>query len=48
MSIIINNVSKKIGNDVILDNINLTFEEGKIYGLVGRNGSGKSMILKTI
>lgn len=48
MSIIINNVSKKIGNDVILDDINLTFEEGKIYGLVGRNGSGKSMILKTI
>ena len=29
-------------------NVNLTFESGNIYGLVGRNGSGKSVLLKMI
>ena len=32
----------------MLDNINLEFERGKIYGLVGRNGSGKTMLMKAI
>ena len=32
--------------NVILDNINLELHEGKIYGLIGRNGSGKSMLMK--
>lgn len=42
------NVSKKIGNEVILDNISINLDYGKIYGFVGRNGSGKSMLFKTI
>ena len=42
------NLSKNIGSNQILDNINLTFEESKIYGIVGRNGSGKTMLLKII
>lgn len=32
----------------ILDKINVSFEQGKIYGLIGRNGSGKTMLLKSI
>lgn len=32
----------------ILKHINVTFEEGKIHGLVGRNGSGKTMLMKCI
>ena len=31
---------------MVLDHITLTFEPGRIYGLVGRNGSGKTMLLK--
>lgn len=48
MKIQINHVSKKFKNTVILEDINVEFESGKIYGLVGRNGSGKSVFLKMI
>ena len=33
---------------LLLKDINLTFESGKIYGFTGRNGSGKSVLLKII
>ena len=46
--IIIENFSKTIKNNKILDNVNLTFESGHVYGLVGRNGSGKTMLLRAI
>ena len=46
--IIIENFSKTISNNKILDNVNLTFESGHVYGLVGRNGSGKTMLLRAI
>lgn len=46
--IIIENLSKTIKNNKILDNVNLTFESGHVYGLVGRNGSGKTMLLHAI
>ncbi len=32
----------------ILNNITITFEKGKIHGLIGRNGSGKTMLMKCI
>ncbi len=48
MKIIIKNLTKEIDNNIILDNINLGLEGGKIYGFIGRNGSGKSMLFKTI
>jgi ABC-2 type transport system ATP-binding protein len=41
-------VGKKIGEQIILDDINLEFEDSKIYGLIGRNGSGKTVLLKCI
>lgn len=42
------NVSKKFKDITVLDNINISFEKGKIHGIVGRNGSGKTMLLKCI
>lgn len=48
MNIKINNLTKKFKKVTILDNINIEFESGKIYGLVGRNGSGKSVFLKIL
>lgn len=38
----------KIKDEIILNNINLTVQEGSICGLVGRNGSGKTMLMKCI
>lgn len=46
--IIINNYTKKINKRTVLNNINLTFNKGKIYGLVGKNGCGKTMLLRAI
>ena len=46
--IILKNYTKKIKDNVILDDISYTFEKGKIYGLYGRNGSGKTMLLRAI
>lgn len=48
MKLEIKNLSKKFENNLVLDNVNLELTEGKIYGFVGRNGSGKSVLLKII
>lgn len=48
MKIDINNISKKIGNQDVLKNISLQLESGRIYGLKGRNGSGKTMLMRAI
>lgn len=37
-----------LGKTQILKDINVTFEAGKIHGLIGRNGSGKTMLMKCI
>lgn len=41
-------VSKKIKNNMILDHISLELEKGNIYGLQGKNGSGKTMLIKAM
>lgn len=46
--IYINNYTKRIHDKIILNNICLELEEGKIYGIVGKNGSGKTMFLRAI
>ena len=49
MSIIeVKSINLTIGKNNILKNINVTFQEGKIHGLIGRNGSGKTMLMKCI
>ena len=44
----VENLTKKFGDVTVLENINLSFERGKIYGIVGRNGSGKTVLFKLI
>lgn len=44
----LDNVTKKYGNKNVLNNVNLKIERGKIYGLLGPNGSGKTTIIKII
>ncbi len=48
MKIELKNVSKKFKDITVLKDINITIESGNIYGLYGRNGSGKSVLLKLI
>ena len=42
------NLCKKFDNKIVLDNINLTIPRGKIIGLLGKNGTGKSTLIKLI
>jgi len=42
------NVSKTFGHRQVLHHIDLRLESGKIYGLIGHNGAGKSVMLKCI
>ena len=44
----VENVTKKLGDTVVLNNISVAFDDKKIHGLVGRNGSGKTMLMKCI
>ena len=39
----VNDVCLTLGKTEILKHINVSFEEGKIHGLIGRNGSGKTI-----
>lgn len=48
MKIEVNNVTKKFKDITVLESVNMVLEEGKIYGFVGHNGSGKSVLLKII
>lgn len=48
MKIELKDIYKSFDNVEVLKNINLTFESGNIYGLYGRNGSGKSVLMKLI
>ena len=41
-------INKKIGVDDVLCEISLSMEKGKIYGLQGKNGCGKSMLMRVI
>lgn len=40
------NLTKQYGTATVVDKINLTVPEGKIYGLLGRNGAGKTTAMK--
>lgn len=45
MSLELKKITKCYGKKTVLDSLDLTLEEGKIYGLVGRNGAGKTTML---
>lgn len=44
----IDNISKEFSGDIVLHSVSISFEKGKIYGIIGRNGSGKTVLLKII
>lgn len=44
----IENLSKSYGKKQILNDINLTITKGKIIGLLGKNGTGKTTLIKLI
>lgn len=48
MRIRIEDYSKKIRKDYVLNHVNLELLSGNIYGIVGQNGSGKTMLLRAI
>lgn len=44
----VENAVKKFKDATVLNNVSIEFEKGKIHGLVGRNGSGKTVLMKCI
>lgn len=44
----VKNISKKIKGNQVLSNISCNMETGKVYGIYGRNGSGKTMLMRCI
>lgn len=44
----IENLSKHYGKKQVLKNINISFEKGRVYGIVGENGSGKTTLFRCI
>ena len=46
MNVVVDHVTKTIHGAVVLQDISLNFESGKVYGLQGENGSGKTMLLR--
>ena len=42
------NLTKVYGEQTVVNSVNLHIEKGSIYGLLGRNGAGKTTIMKMI
>lgn len=42
------NISKKYGNQVAVNNVNMTVKKGQIYGFIGKNGAGKTTLIRII
>ena len=48
MKITVDRLTKEIKGTTVLENISYEFPGGNIYGIVGKNGSGKTMLLREI
>lgn len=46
--IVVEKATKIFKAEVVFENISVAFEKGKVYGIIGRNGSGKSVFFKCI
>lgn len=48
ISIDTHQLTKQIGKNIVLSSIDLSLVGGNIYGFVGKNGSGKTMLFRTL
>ena len=48
MRVVLRNVCKDIKGARVLDNVNVELESGRVYGFKGKNGSGKTMLMRAI
>ena len=48
VAISVQKVTKSFGDETVLTEVSRDFEEGKIHGIVGNNGSGKTVLMKCI
>ena len=48
MKLVIENLKKSFGLNHVLKGLNFSFEEGKIYALLGRNGAGKTTFFNCV
>ena len=46
--ITVDHISKSFDGKTVLSDVTVSFEEGKIHGIIGRNGSGKTVLIKII
>ena len=46
--LVLQQVSKKFGQQYALTDVNLSIKRGEIYGLIGKNGAGKTTLIKII
>ena len=47
-AVIVEDIVKSFKGIRVLDYVNISFEKGKIHGIIGRNGSGKTVLIKII
>lgn len=48
MKVEVNHLCKKIAHSIILNDVSVCFESGVIYGIKGKNGSGKTMLMRAL
>ena len=46
--LVVNNLGLRFGKRILFENVNLKFEKGNCYGIIGANGAGKSTFLKIL
>lgn len=44
----VQHLTRRFGSETVLQNVSLSLEQGKIHGIIGRNGSGKTVLMKCI
>ena len=47
-AVIVTNLTKSFGSETVLKDVSLSLEKGKIHGIIGRNGSGKTVLMKCV
>ena len=44
--VVVDRVTKRFGEEMVLKETTMTMKRGKVYGIVGNNGSGKTVLMK--